>query len=232
MLSMRHTYPTAFREEKKIRKSAMSDATKKIEKKMKIIDTAFSLFRDHSVSATAIDDIVKAAGIARGTFYLYFKDKSDLLEQIILYKSTEYMKEVLKNTLAEPINENTDFFGKVKLFLNSFIDFLIANKEILPVMTKNISSCIKNLPEFFDPEIAKHYESLIAYMQELGYTPENAHITAFIVIDMTGSVCADAIMQSKPFPIEVIRGIVVDSAISIIKNNASLTRGDISETLN
>lgn len=210
----------------------MSSVTKKIEKKMKIIDTAFSLFREHSVSATAIDDIVKAAGIARGTFYLYFKDKSDLLEQIILYKSTEYMKEVLKSTLAEPLNANTDFYGKVRLFLNCFIDFLIDNKEILPVMTKNISSCIKNIPEFFDSEIADIYQKLISYMETLGYTHENAHITAFIIIDMTGSVCADAIMQGKPFPIDSIRNIVVESAISIIKNNASLSRGDISETLN
>lgn len=210
----------------------MSSSTKKLEKKMKILDTAFSLFREHSVSATAIDDIVKAAGIARGTFYLYFKDKSDLLEQIILYKSTEYMKEILKNTLAEPIDESTDFYGKVRLFLNGFIDFLIDNKEILPVMTKNISSCIKNIPEFFDSDIGKIYQQLISYMQTMGYDSENAHITAFIVVDMTGSVCADAIMQSKPFPIENIRDIVVESAISIIKSNASLSRGDISETLN
>ncbi len=210
----------------------MSSETKKIEKKMKIIDTAFSLFREHSVSATAIDDIVKAAGIARGTFYLYFKDKSDLLEQIILYKSIEYMKEVLKNTLAKSIDESTDFYGRIRLFLNCFIDFLIDNKEILPVMTKNISSCLKNLPEFFDSDIGEIYQQLIAYMQTLGYAPEDAHITAFIVIDMTGSVCADAIMQSKPFPIESIRSIVVESAISIIKNNASLSRGDISETHN
>ncbi|MBR3766869.1 MAG: TetR/AcrR family transcriptional regulator [Clostridia bacterium] len=210
----------------------MASVTKKLEKKMKIIDTAFSLFRDHSVNATAIDDIVKAAGIARGTFYLYFKDKSDLLEQIILYKSTEYMKEVLKNTLSEPIDENSDFFARVRLFLNAFIDFLIENKEILPVMTKNISSCIKHLPEFFDNEIENVYTQLISYMETLGYTLENAHMTAFIVIDMTGSVCADAIMQNKPFPIENIRNIVIESAISIMKNNATLTRGDSSEAHN
>ena len=208
----------------------MSSVTKKIEKKMKIIDTAFSLFREHSVSATAIDDIVKAAGIARGTFYLYFKDKSDLLEQIILYKSTEYMKEILKDFSDSPIYTEADFYERVRVFLNCFIDFMINNKEILPVMTKNISSCIKNLPEFFDSEIGATYTSLTTFMQTLGYTPENAHMTAFIVIDMTGSVCADAIMQNKPFPIEKIRNIVVESAISIMKNNAALSRGDTSET--
>lgn len=209
----------------------MSSATKKLEKKMRIINTAFSLFREHSVSATAIDDIVKAAGIARGTFYLYFKDKSDLLEQIILYKSTEYMKTVLQNTLDSLLNEETDFYDEIRIFLNCFIDFLIENKEILPVMTKNISSCLKNLPEFFDTEIGQMYEKVIRMMCKHGYTAENARITSYIVIDMTGSVCSDAIMSSKPYPIEKIRDTVIESAISIIKNNAVLSRGDQSETL-
>ncbi len=210
----------------------MAPLNKKLEKKMKIIDTAFSLFREHSVNATAVDDIVKAAGIARGTFYLYFKDKSDLLEQIILYKSTEYMKTVLKSTLSEPLEEYGDFYGRVKVFLNCFIDFLIENKEILPVMSKNLSSCIKHWPEFYDSEIAEIYRLLIDHMQALGYTPENAHITTLIVVDMTGNVCSDAIMYEKPYPIEKVRDIVVSSAISIFKNNAELTRGEIRETLN
>ena len=204
----------------------MAALNKKLEKKMKIIDTAFSLFREHSVNATAVDDIVKAAGIARGTFYLYFKDKSDLLEQIILYKSTEYMKTVLKTTLSDPLPENGDFYGQVSVFLNCYIDFLIENKEILPVMSKNLSSCIKLLPEFYDSEIAEIYKSLIEHMVSLGYTPETAHITTLIVVDMTGNVCSDAIMYEKPYPIERIRDIVVSSAISIIRNNAEATRGE------
>ena len=210
----------------------MASVSKKLEKKMKIIDTAFSLFREHSVNATAVDDIVKAAGIARGTFYLYFKDKSDLLEQIILYKSTEYMKAVLKSTLSENLTLEGDFYGRVRIFLNCFIDFLIENKEILPIMSKNLSSCLKHLPEFYDSEIAEIYRTLIDYMIKLGYTPETAHITTLIIVDMTGNVCSDAIMYEKPYPIEKVRDIVVSSAISIIRNNAELTRGEIRETLN
>ena len=195
---------------------------KKLEKKLKIIDTAFSLFRDTSVGATAIDDIVKAAGIARGTFYLYFKDKSDLLEQIILYKSTEYMKTVLKQAISSDIVSEKDFFDMARLFLNCYIDFLIDNKEILPVMSKNLSSCIKNLPDFYDSAIGNIYSKIISYMENLGYTPENAHITIIIVIDMAGSVCSDAILHEKPYPIEKIRETVINSAVSILKNNSVL----------
>lgn len=210
----------------------MSSVSKKLEKKLKIIETAVSLFREHSVNATAIDDIVKAAGIARGTFYLYFKDKSDLLEQIILYKSTEYMKAVLKSTVSESLTIDGDFYGKVRLFLNCFVDFLIENKEMLPVMSKNMSSCLKHLPEFYDSEIAEIYSALIEYMTTLGYTTENAHITTIIVLDMMSNVCSDAIMYEKPYPIDRIRDIAVESAVSVIRNNAQITRGEIRETIN
>ena len=204
----------------------MSAAPKKLDKKMKILDTAYSLFRSSSVSATAIDDIVKAAGIARGTFYLYFKDKSDLLEEIILYKSTEYMREVLKKAINDFSDDNRDFLGFVRSFLNHYIDFLVENKEMLPIMSKNISSCLRNLPDFYDSEIAGIYTALIKEMMTLGYTEREAQMTAYIVIDMTGSICSDAIMLGKPFTIEEIRSTVIESALILIKNNAHKERGD------
>ena len=74
---------------------------RKNEKKMAILNSAFSLFRQNSVSATAIDDIVQACGIARGTFYLYFKDKSDLLEQLVMIKSSECMRNILEPFLND-----------------------------------------------------------------------------------------------------------------------------------
>lgn len=205
----------------------MPSAPKKIEKKMKILDTAFSLFRNSSVSATAIDDIVKAAGIARGTFYLYFKDKSDLLEEIILYKSTEYMREVLRQTFSEYSREESDIFSFVRSFLNHYIDFLIENREMLPVMSKNLSSCLRNLPEFYDPEIEEIYSRMIKEMEKLGYSEQTAHITVYLIVDMMGSVCSDSILLGKPFPIEQIRNTVIESALALIKSNAHLERGDL-----
>ncbi len=205
----------------------MAAAPKKLEKKMKILDTAFSLFRTSSVSATAIDDIVKAAGIARGTFYLYFKDKSDLLEEIILYKSTEYMRTVLEKAVSDYSREDRDFYQFVRSFLNHYIDFLTENREMLPIMSKNISSCLRNLPDFYDPYIEKVYAKFIKEMEKLGYDEKDAHVTAYIVIDMVGSICSDAILLGKPFPIEQIRETVIESALALIKNNAHLERGDL-----
>ena len=58
------------------------DENKK-KKKEALFNTAYELFTTKGINATAISDIVEKAGVAKGTFYLYFKDKYDIqLEDI------------------------------------------------------------------------------------------------------------------------------------------------------
>ena len=47
-------------------------------KRESLLDSAFSLFIDNGFNKTSISDIVNNAGVAKGTFYLYFKDKYDI----------------------------------------------------------------------------------------------------------------------------------------------------------
>lgn len=47
-----------------------------------ILTSAAKLFRENGVKAVSVDEIVKNAGVAKGTFYLYFKTKDDLLEKL------------------------------------------------------------------------------------------------------------------------------------------------------
>lgn len=47
-----------------------------------LLDAAAALFVEKGVSATSIDDIVLRAGVAKGTFYHYFQDRSAMLEAL------------------------------------------------------------------------------------------------------------------------------------------------------
>ena len=51
----------------------------KLRKRESLLDTAFKLFTEKGIHNTSIADIVEQAGVAKGTFYLYFKDKYDKL---------------------------------------------------------------------------------------------------------------------------------------------------------
>ncbi len=191
-------------------------ADKKNEKRKKIIETAYNLFQQKTVSATAVDDVVKAAGIARGTFYLYFKDKSDLLEQIILYKSAEAMKQLLEDAQTCIADEDTSLFDMASRFADMYIDFMVSHADVLAVVTKNISACIKLLPNFYDENVESLYVKIIKKFEENGCSAEKAHRTVYIVADLIGSVCSDAVLDGKPFAIDEIREDVKNAALSVV----------------
>lgn len=50
--------------------------------KGRLIECAERLFYEKGFDATAVREIVKAAGVAQGTFYLYFETKYDVLAEI------------------------------------------------------------------------------------------------------------------------------------------------------
>jgi AcrR family transcriptional regulator len=55
----------------------------KTERRQQILNHARDVFAKRGYHAAKIDDIVAAAGIARGTFYLYFEDKRAIFEEIV-----------------------------------------------------------------------------------------------------------------------------------------------------
>ena len=55
----------------------------KNERRQQILANARDVFAKRGYHAAKIDDIVAAAGVARGTFYLYFEDKRAIFEEIV-----------------------------------------------------------------------------------------------------------------------------------------------------
>lgn len=51
----------------------------RLETRQRLYDTALAEFRTRGFDAVQVEDIVRAAGVARGTFYLHFQNKDDLL---------------------------------------------------------------------------------------------------------------------------------------------------------
>jgi AcrR family transcriptional regulator len=48
-----------------------------------VMDVARTIFSNKGYHATSIDDIIEAAGIARGTFYLYFDSKRAIFDELL-----------------------------------------------------------------------------------------------------------------------------------------------------
>jgi AcrR family transcriptional regulator len=61
----------------------MARTVKKPEvRRAEIMQAAGNLFQTQGYETTSVDEIVRAAGIAKGTFYYYFKSKEEILEAL------------------------------------------------------------------------------------------------------------------------------------------------------
>ena len=60
----------------------------KMLKKEALLESAYELFTTLGFHKTSISDIASGAGVAKGTFYLYFRDKSAIRNELIAQKSS------------------------------------------------------------------------------------------------------------------------------------------------
>jgi AcrR family transcriptional regulator len=88
------------------------------DKRSRILDAARSLFLRYGVKRTALDDVVREAGIAKGTLYLYFDSKDALFAAI----AERLCAEVLRNAeeaVATASSITTQIVGCLDAYIGS-----------------------------------------------------------------------------------------------------------------
>lgn len=71
------------------------------ERKNEIIDTAARIFGQKGYDKSSVNDILNTIGIAKGTFYHYFKSKEEVLDAVI-GKATEMIEERVSEVAQNP----------------------------------------------------------------------------------------------------------------------------------
>jgi AcrR family transcriptional regulator len=67
----------------KAAKSSLSRRDLKLHRQEEILAAAFKVFAAHGYEAARIDEVARQAGIAKGTIYLYFRDKEQLFRAVV-----------------------------------------------------------------------------------------------------------------------------------------------------
>lgn len=185
----------------------------KRQKEDSLYAAAYELFTTQGIHNTAISDIVKKAGVAKGTFYLYFKDKYDVLDKIILDKSSEILVEAIENT---NIKEFDSFEEKLLYFIDSIIEYLKENKLLLKLIYKNLSWGVVR-------KAYKDYKGIneIYYMFEEGLKDHDLkegdiEKIIFIILELVGSVCYSCIVLREPTNIDEMKPILFEIIKKII----------------
>ncbi len=181
-----------------------SVAENKYKKRVSILDAAYELFTSKSFSDTAIDDVVKLAGVAKGTFYLYFRDKYDLLDQIVLHRASDivieaYKKLRQKNDTA-PMNVSQQFI----YITDQITDYLRKNKKVAALLDGRFPVCFSGKEIAVSSTFNEVSEYFISLLTQLKYSADDAKKRLFVLTNMISSVCFDAILSEKPFTLDEI----------------------------
>ena len=191
---------------------------KKKKEKM-LFSAAYELFTTKGTNNTAIDDIVKKAGVAKGTFYLYFKDKYDIIDRLILDKSTKLINEAV-NEMSKVGLE--DFKEKTLFFINYVITYFKQNKLMLKLINKNFSSGLfkraaTNADDHAHAEIQEVFKLFIGNLVDSGMDKKEAEIALFMVFELVGIVCYSTIILQEPKDIDEIKPILFKNILKIME---------------
>ncbi len=63
-------------------------------KREQILQSATALFVAHGYRKTSMEEVAVAAGVAKGTVYLYFRNKAELLFHAVAFQNQQYMGEL------------------------------------------------------------------------------------------------------------------------------------------
>lgn len=108
----------------------MSD---QINKKEKIMQAALKIFEKKGAEKTSVREIMTEAGFGLGTFYLYYSDKNDLKEKMVLNLATDIILSAEKTCVQE------DPIERYISFVDFIIDYLISHPFELDLLSKNIT---------------------------------------------------------------------------------------------
>lgn len=125
----------------------------KIEKKEKILAAARKVFAEKGFQAASISDLLREAQLARGTFYLYFKDKNDVIAAI-LQEAFVMISGTVETLDVKSLSHRELFYSKLEEMARSLFRNLEKNRDILQILitnqTGNDSEAARQIEAFFD----------------------------------------------------------------------------------
>lgn len=190
------------------------ESNKKL-KKDALLNTAFDLFITKGIQKTSIADIVEKAGVAKGTFYLYFTDKYDLRNKLISHKANQ----LLSSSYEEMKTKNFETFEEQMIFMvDNIINHLVADKSLLFLIAKHLSwgifkNAMTRMDNDYDKNVYELYEQILA---ESGRTFEEPEIMIYMIIELVSGSIYSPILYDQPAPIEMIKPFIYDNIRHII----------------
>lgn len=188
----------------------------KRKKRTALLSQAFSLFMNKGITNTTISEIVEQADVAKGTFYMYFKDKDDLIEKLIAQKAEQLLINALDILNKNP--ETIKVEDKLVLIADSLLEQLNSDSRLLKFINKNLNYGIYK-KALLSEEVKSDFDVMASYYEILRSDSsewKDPVLMLYTIVELVSSTCHSIILEQdpvdldyyKPYLFECIRRIV------------------------
>ena len=208
----------------------------KKQKKDALLNAAFDIFTNIGINKTSISEIVEKAGVAKGTFYLYFADKYDLRNKLIAHKANKIFEKA-ENALKKA--DAKDFEDRMIFFIDNILDQLTENKSLLNFISKNLSwgifknaimqSADKKNGSFDEESESFDVLGRLEMDEELEF--KNKDVLVYMIVELVSSTCYSAILYSEPVTIEELKPYIFETVREMIRMQRVDSRIELLEVL-
>ena len=191
------------------KKSSKNDNSKN-NKQQRLIDEGFKLFTTQGIKNTSIQNIVDKANMAKGTFYLYFKDKYELRDIIIMKKSEKLFNNAIDSLQKKNI---TNFSDQIIFIIDHVIDELSKDKLLLQFISKDLGLGVFNKTIIdmysYKADQSNSLKQLFLNGVEKNHIKlDNPDVTLFMIIELVSSTCVTCILNNEPLPMKEFKPIL------------------------
>lgn len=171
-------------------------ARKKQEKRKALMDAAYALFMKKGVARTSIAEICKEAGIAKGTFYLYFKDKDDILRAL----TKRISGSILQRAYDKVPDDSPSFVESAIVMADYLMDLFDQDPDLVHLLRKDFVFPITE-EEFMhtsDPTMAAIRKDIGTFSKQCGLTSHQIVIRLYSLLSMICAVSYSCVEDHFP----------------------------------
>jgi AcrR family transcriptional regulator len=193
----------------------MSDSLEeqKNKKKQSIMSAAYHCFMEKGIHKSSIDEIVQKANVAKGTFYLYFSDKADLMQQLCIHISKSILIDAYKKMKE---NESPNFIENVISIIDYAIEYFKSHKLVLKMLERNFSWPLIENELSREQDDLMMAEMLNALFSQSRVSKDEVYKILFSIIALAGSVGYSSILFEKPDTIDNMKPVLYGMITKIL----------------
>ena len=127
-------------------------AAKAVERRSAILKAALDEFSERGFAAARLDDVARRAGVAKGTIYLYFKDKEALFQELVRFQIGPVVG-ALETVLASDLPLAVIIDNAIEVFVRQIYD--THRKQVVRLVISE-GPRFPALAEFYYHEVLAH----------------------------------------------------------------------------